>query len=142
MRYRKPINIVNMKDMVNNNGDVPDTEIVHEAEENYRLAPHDTVAVSSLAGMDALKAGKNVLDSSGFKEFTKEIEERLKLLEPSEALENAVIEYNTTIESHRELNSPLRTVVKRFTEVLKDFGMAARVRQTVEKAAWHQDMFY
>jgi GTP-binding protein EngB required for normal cell division len=141
MRNRKPINIVNMKDKVSNNGEVSDEEIVREAEEHYRLAPRDTVAVSALEGMDALNSGKSVLASSGFQELVGEIKERLKLLEPSEALENAVIEYNTTMDGHRELNAPLRTVVKRFKEILKDFDIAARVRQTAEKSAWHQDMF-
>ena len=143
MKGRKPINIVNMKDKVNNHGEVPDEEIIREAEENYRLAPRDTVAVSALTGMDALKAGKSalLLGSSGFQELAGEIKDRLKLLEPSEALENAVIEYNTIMDNHRALNAPLRVVVKRYTEVLKNFAGADGLRRTVERSQWHHDMF-
>jgi hypothetical protein len=144
MKSRRPINIVNMKDKVNNSGEVPDEEIALEAAEKYGFdyrERRDTVAVSALEGMDAIKAGHAVPSSSGFRELDGKIQERLKPLEPSEALENAVIEYNTVMDSHRELNAPLRTVVKRFTDVLKDFDIAVRVRQAVERSVWHQDMF-
>jgi hypothetical protein len=141
MKGRKPINIVNLKDLINNSGEVPDEEIIQEAEENYGLAPRETVAVSALEGMDALKNGKPVLFISGFQELAGGIEERLDLLEPSEALENAVIEYNTTMDNHSDLNAPLRVAVKRFKEVLKNFAEAGRVRQAVERSQWHHDMF-
>jgi tRNA U34 5-carboxymethylaminomethyl modifying GTPase MnmE/TrmE len=141
MKGRKPINIVNLKDLVNNSGEVSDEEIIQEAAENYGLALRDTVVVSALEGMDALKNGKPVPSVSGFQELAGEIRERLNLLEPPEALENAVIEYNTTMDKHGDLNAPLRVAVKRFTEVLKNFAEADRVRQTIERSQWHRDMF-
>jgi GTPase Era involved in 16S rRNA processing len=144
MKNIKPINIVNMKDKVNNSGEVPDEEITLEAAGKYGFdyrERRDTVAVSALEGMDAIKVGHTVPSNSGFQELYGKIQERLEFLEPPEALENAVIEYNTVMDSHRYLNAPLRTVVKRFTEKLNGFGIAARVLQDVEKSVWYQDMF-
>ena len=104
MRRIRPINVVNFKD---EREDVPERDLLREAVNSYGVIGRDTVFVSAKEGLKAIRSAGgycavqgDAWRSSGIERLVGAIKDRLKAMQPAEALRRVASEYFVLLVEH------------------------------------------